>query len=55
MTAPTDYRAIIRRLLAIWDTETNRTTIELRADIDFQVTVLVRALPPTLLTAAGAC
>ncbi|MFJ7289770.1 DUF5677 domain-containing protein [Curtobacterium sp. NPDC098951] len=44
MTAPTDYRAIIRRLLAIWDTETNRTTVELRTDIDFQVTVLVRGL-----------
>ncbi len=44
MTAPTNYRAIIRKLLTIWDTETNRTTVELRTDIDFQVTVLVRGL-----------
>jgi len=29
---------------AIWDTETNRTTVELRTDIDVQVTVLVRCL-----------
>ncbi|TCL87845.1 hypothetical protein EDF31_102554 [Curtobacterium sp. PhB142] len=41
---PTDHRAVIRRLIAIWDAEADRKTVAVRTDIDLQVTVLVRGL-----------
>lgn len=44
MPTPPDYRAIIRQLIEIWENAASRKTIPLRADLDLQVTVLVRGL-----------
>lgn len=40
----TDQRAIIRRLITVWETEDGRKKVDLRTDIDFQVSVVVRGL-----------
>lgn len=40
----TDQRAIIRRLITVWKTEDGRKKVDLRTDIDFQVSVVVRGL-----------
>lgn len=39
-----DHRALLRRLLDVWDKEEERQTVDLRTDIDFQVSVVVRGL-----------
>ncbi|WP_413601898.1 DUF5677 domain-containing protein [Curtobacterium sp. Curtsp57] len=44
MPTRTDHRAVIRHLLAIWATEEDRKEVELRSDLELQVSVLVRGL-----------